>query len=69
MPAADLNAFQAQQVPQHPGSGKRVVEVEFVDPPHQRQILNDAVRSSPHPTALKSSGRVKAGNTMPLAKW
>jgi hypothetical protein len=34
----DLEAFGLQQVLQHPLSGKGVIEVQFVDPPHQRQV-------------------------------
>jgi len=36
--APHLNAFQAQQVTQHAGASKRMVEVQLVDPAHQGQI-------------------------------
>ena len=36
--AADRDAFAAQQVAQHPAAGERVVQVQRVDPPHDRQV-------------------------------
>ena len=35
---ADLDALAAQQIAQHPAAGERVVEMQLVDPPHDRQI-------------------------------
>ncbi len=34
----DLGPFTPQKPLQHPTSGERIVEVQFVDPPHQVQI-------------------------------
>jgi hypothetical protein len=31
-------AFRLQQAPQHPAAGERIVEVQLVDPAHQREI-------------------------------
>ncbi len=36
--AADREAFALQQVAQHPAAGERMLEMQLVDPPHQRQI-------------------------------
>jgi hypothetical protein len=38
VPAADLDALQAQQVAQHAAAGKRVLQVHLVDAAHQRQL-------------------------------
>ena len=38
MLAADLMAFSLEHVAQHAAAGKRIVEVQFVDPAHQRQV-------------------------------
>jgi hypothetical protein len=38
VPAADLDALQAQQVAQHAAAGKRVLQVQLVDAAHQRQL-------------------------------
>jgi hypothetical protein len=45
VPTADPKAFQAEQVAQHPGTRNWMVEVQFVNPPHQRQTaLRDRLR-------------------------
>jgi hypothetical protein len=36
--AADHHAFAAQQVAQHPAARKRVVQMQLVDPTHDRQL-------------------------------
>src|SRR5205823_9731582 len=36
--AADRDALPTQQIAQHPTARERVVEVQFVDPPHDRKI-------------------------------
>src|SRR6185503_20135711 len=33
-----LDAFAVQQVPQHPGAGEWIIEMQFVDPTHDRQL-------------------------------
>jgi hypothetical protein len=38
VPAADLDALQAQQVAQHAAARERVLQVQLVDAPHQRQL-------------------------------
>jgi hypothetical protein len=38
MQASNLEALRDQQVAQHPAARKRIVEMQFVHPPHQRQI-------------------------------
>ena len=37
MAAADRNALAVQKVAQHPAARERVVQMQFVDPPHDRQ--------------------------------
>src|ERR1019366_1218997 len=45
MPAADLQALLPQQAAQHSAAGKGIIQVEFVDAPHQPQIfLRDRAR-------------------------
>ena len=39
MPAADLDALAAQKIAQHPAARERVVQMQFVDPPHDAQIF------------------------------
>src|SRR4029077_336755 len=36
--ATDLHALVVQQISQHPAARERVVEMQFVDPAHDRQI-------------------------------
>ncbi len=38
MLAADRDAFAIEQVTQHPTAGERMLQVQFVDTPHQRQV-------------------------------
>jgi hypothetical protein len=38
LPAADLQPILPQPITQPAGTGKRRIEVPFVDSPHQRQI-------------------------------
>jgi hypothetical protein len=38
VPAADLDALQAQEVAQHAAAGERVLQVQLVDAAHQRQL-------------------------------
>ena len=38
MLAADRIAFPPQHVAQHPAAGKRMFQMQFVDPAHQRQV-------------------------------
>jgi len=38
MLSADLLAFQAQQIAEHPATGERVFEMQFVDASHEGQI-------------------------------
>lgn len=38
MPPADLDAFPPQQVAQHPAARERIVQVQLVHAPHDRQI-------------------------------
>jgi hypothetical protein len=35
---ADHHTFAAQQVTQHPAAGERIVQMQRVDPSHDRQI-------------------------------
>jgi len=39
MPAADRDPFAAQQAAQHPAAGKRGVEMQFVDPAHNGELV------------------------------
>ena len=36
--SSDRDALAAQQVTQHPAAGERIVEVQLVDPPHDREF-------------------------------
>ena len=36
--APDLDALAAQQIAQHPAARERVIEMQFVDPPHDPQV-------------------------------
>ena len=38
MPAADLEAVVTQQIAHHAAARERVVQVQFVDPAHERRI-------------------------------
>jgi hypothetical protein len=37
--AADRNAAAIQKVAQHPASGERIFQMQFVDPSHDREVL------------------------------
>ena len=39
MPAADDDALAPQQIAQHPRSGEGIIEMQFVETPHQLQVL------------------------------
>ena len=39
MAAADRNALALQHVAQHPAARERIVEMQFVDAPHDLQVL------------------------------
>jgi hypothetical protein len=36
--ASDRDALATQQIAQHPAARKRIIEMQFVDPAHDRQI-------------------------------
>jgi hypothetical protein len=38
MTTADLAPFGGQQISQHPRTGERKLQMQFVDPPHNRKI-------------------------------
>ena len=40
MQPAYLQTFSSQQIPQHPAAGKRIIEMQLVDPKHQREVGN-----------------------------
>ena len=39
MPAADRNALAAQKIAQHASARERTLQMQFVDPPHEAQVL------------------------------
>ncbi len=39
MPAADRKALAAQKIAQHAGARERTLQMQFVDPPHDAQVL------------------------------
>jgi hypothetical protein len=66
VPATNLQALLPEQVAQHPAAGKRIVEMQFVDPPHQPQILSrdrarlvvDSAAADIHNFRLFSNGKI-----------
>ena len=45
MPAAYYQALLPEQIAQHPAAGKRVIQVQLIDAPHQPQVrLGDRPR-------------------------
>jgi hypothetical protein len=38
VPAPDLHAFAAKQVAQHARAGERMLQVQLVEPAHERQV-------------------------------
>ena len=47
MPAADLDAFAGEKVAQHAGPRERALQMQFVHPPHERQVFGrDRTRSA-----------------------